>query len=148
MEDRNVLDSLEAVEWVDSRMAPHMHWPFWRHAAFGGVEALLVLAVSLPISIGIAFIVIAVGGLSWIYHDDKKRYGMFVSGWQEGTKFITLAITVIVTGLLIFSMTRTGEPAPDPLALAASGSTFVAATLGSMLWERAYRRHLTRGRGR
>lgn len=35
MEDRNVLDSLEAVDSMEGRLAPHMHWPFWRHAAFG-----------------------------------------------------------------------------------------------------------------
>lgn len=136
---------LDAVAQADRKIAERMQWPLWRHAAFGLVEGLLVLGPSLPIPTGIAVIVVALGALGWIVHDDKQRYGMFVSGWQEGTKTITVTIAVVVVSLMIVSISRTGEPAPDPIAVGAALGAFFAATIGSLLWQKAYQRHLRRG---
>ena len=136
--DRNeALASLDAVRQTDQKMAGRMTWPLWRHAAFGAIEALFVLGWGLPSPAMAACIVIAIAGMSWIYHDDRKRYGMFVSGASSraARPAIWLAFAVVIAGLGAILLTG-GLNRWTPWVPVIVGSVFVLETLASLWWQK------------
>ncbi|WP_120077749.1 hypothetical protein [Aurantiacibacter odishensis] len=145
--DRNeALASLDAVRHTRGKLAQRSQWPLWRHALFGLLEATFIFGVSLPFAGMIVCVMIAAATMAWIIHDDKKRYGMFVSGWQ-GTrpKLVLFGLVAVAGAMAVVSFTARGEPAPSPTALLAASVTFVACTLGSLWWQKLYRQELSDG---
>ena len=136
--DRNeALASLDAVRQTDRRIAERMQWPLWRHAAFGAVEALFVLGWGLPPAAMAACIVVAIAGMSWIVHDDRKRYGMFVSGYSSraARPAIFLAVAVFLVGL--GTIVVTGGPNKwTPWVPIVTALVFVGETLASVWWQK------------
>ena len=148
MMDRNeALSALDAVEETDRRMAKRMTWPLWRHAAFGAVEAIMVLAWGLPTAAMGACFVIAIAGLSWIVHDDKKRYGMFVSGYSSraARPAIWLAVAIYLVGAALIILT--GGPNEWTIWVpVATAGVFVGETLASLWWQKLAQDGLRNGR--
>ena len=142
--DRNEAHAaLDAMAQTRSRMAETTQWPLWRHALFGVAETFFVIGISLPALYSGISVLLAFALIIWLFTDDKKRYGMFVSGWHgQKPRLITLGMTVVVVALAVLSWTTRGEPAPAPLALLAGLATLFVCTLGSIWWQSAYKREL------
>ncbi len=145
--DRNeALASLDAVRHTRGKLAQRTVWPFWRHAAFGLLEAIFIFGLSLPITGMIAAALVAVAIMAWIVHDDKKRYGMFVSGWQgKKPRLVTMALVVFAIGMAIISWGARGQAVPSVAATGAALAMFVVCTAGSLWWQKLYRQELQEG---
>ncbi len=145
--DRNeALASLDAVRHTRGKLAQRSQWPLWRHALFGLVEATFIFGISLPTAGLVVCMVIAVATMAWIIHDDKQRYGMFVSGWQ-GTrpKLVLFGLVAVAGAMAVLSISARGEPVPSPTAIVAALVTFTLCTLGSLWWQKLYRQELREG---
>ena len=146
MDKNEALASLDAVRHTRGKLAQRSHWPLWRHALFGLLEATLIFGISLPFAGMAICVVVAVATIVWISYDDKQRYGMFVSGWQ-GTrpKLVLLGLAIVVGAMAVLSISARGEPVPSPTAIAAALVTFILCTLGSLWWQKLYQQELRQG---
>ncbi|MGB3166911.1 MAG: hypothetical protein WBA68_09070 [Alteraurantiacibacter sp.] len=139
MDGNEARASLDAVRQTDRRMAGQMTWPLWRHAAFGAIEALFVLGWGLPSPGMAACLVIAIGGIFWINRDDRKRHGMFVSGFtsRAARPAIWLAFAIVIAGLGAVLLTG-GLNRWTPWVPVIVGLVFVLETLASLWWQKLY----------
>ena len=137
------MNALESVRQVDRALERRARWPLWRHAAFGALEALLLLAWGVPLAAMAACIVIALVGLWWIVADDRSRYGMFVSGYSSKAALpaTELAFVIVLGGLVVLIMTG-GPNQWTPYVLPVVGAVFIGCTLASIWWEKLYRAEL------
>ena len=124
-----------------------MRWPIWRHFAGGLLMTLMVAAVALPRDVAAVVFVTAMVLMLLIVRDDKKRHGMFVSGYQRGrTVWIVAAIIVLILSALFIVLTQFEDPTDDPwfwvtLSIVALGTAGL-----SRIWERVYRGDVREGR--
>ena len=144
--DRNeARAALDAVHNTDKTMAGHMRWPLWRHAAFGAVQSLFLLGWGLPSAAMAACLVVAVAGLSWIVHDDRKRYGMVVSGISSPAAMPAtwLAIAIFLAGLAVVILTG-GPNEWTPWVPVVTVLVFIGETLASLWWQKLAQADLRR----
>lgn len=135
--------ALDRVGRTEKKLAEHSHWPFHRHAMYGLGQGLLIAAIAQPVNTGGGMIVVAVALFGLCVWDDRRRHGMFVSGWQPGaTRPLTIMLTLFVTLMAAASLVvRDGESA-QPLGYLAGLVTFVICTAASLLWQKIYRKQL------
>lgn len=135
--------ALDGVGNTEKKLAEHSHWPFHRHAMFGLGEGLLIAALAQPISTGSGMIAVAATLFALCVWDDRRRHGMFVSGWQPGaTRPLTMMLVLFVTVMAAASLVvRDGESA-QPVGYLAGVVTFAVCTGASLLWQRIYRNQL------
>lgn len=140
-------DALAALESTNDRLARRMRWPIWRHFAGGLLMTLMVAAVALPRDVAAVVFVTAMVLMLLIVRDDKKRHGMFVSGYQRGrTVWIVAAIIVLNLSALVIVLTQFEDPTDDSwfwvtLSIVALGTSGL-----SWIWERVYRGDVREGR--
>jgi hypothetical protein len=148
--DRNeAAAALAEVGRTEHRLAERAHWPFHRHAMFGLAEGLLVAGVAQPLAISGAMTAAALALLAVCITQDRRRHGMFVSGWQPGaTRPLTIRLLLFVAVMLGASAAVRGSAAAQPLGFLLGGLTFAVCTFASLRWERLYRAALAGGAGR
>ncbi len=141
--------AMEAVSQSERKLAEAAQWPLWRHGAFGLAEAGVIFGLTLP-PLGLAAcVLLSFSTIIWIFHDDRQRYGMFVSGWH-GTKprIAVIAMIIFVATMAGISISARGEPSAITIGLITASATFLVCTLGSMWWQSLYRKELRQGVGR
>lgn len=140
--------ALAEVERTETKLAERARWPFHRHAMFGLAEGILVAGLAQPTAQAGAMIAVAMALLVICISEDRRRDGMFVSGWQPGaTRPLTILITLFVLAMAAASaMARDGD-GTAPLGYLYGAITFVVCTAASLRWEKIYRAELT-GKGR
>jgi len=140
--------ALKTVTETNERLAQKMHWPLWRHAAVGALFCVLLLGISLPGSIGGVINVAMIGVVFLLIRDDKRRHGMWVSGYQKGrTGWVMAALVGLVLACIAASMAWIDEqPLGDPLFWSLQAVLFFGATGLSILWQRVYRADIKAGR--
>jgi hypothetical protein len=145
--DRNeAAAALAEVGRTEHRLAQRAHWPFHRHAMFGLAEGLLVAGVAQPFAITSAMVVGALALLTVCITDDRRRHGMFVSGWQAGaTRPLTIGLTFFVAVMLAASVAVRETAAAQPLGFLLGIVAFAVCTWASLRWERIYRAQLAGG---
>ena len=145
MDSNEARAALDKVGETDRRMAEQMTWPIWRHAAFGFIEALLLLGLALPLAGMAACLVIAMAGLSWIIHDDRARYGMFVSGYSSraARPAIVLAFAIFAGGIAAIFFTG-GLNTWNSWTPVIVTVVFVGETLASIWWQALHQADLRR----
>ena len=140
--------ALEDVSAAERRLAEvGAPYPLWRHAAFGAVMGGLVMSQGLAMPWGTLLFVAAMGSVAWLTIDDRRRYGVFVSGYRMGkTLPLTLALLVAtVGGMFLMIRARTAGEGLDVRA-AIAGAVFLVAFGASLWWTRIYTRELQEGR--
>lgn len=141
MDERAAREALASVDAVRARMAGRARWSWGRHAAFGATMGGLVASYALPVPqlfIGLGACMLATAAIAW---RDRRRDGFFINGYRAGaTRRIALTIAATTVLLLLLGMAFKAEWRWAPLlaGVVAAG----AATLGSVAWERAYRREM------
>ena len=124
-----------------------MRWPIWRHFASGLLMTLMVAAVALPRDAAAVVFVTAMVLMLLIVRDDKKRHGMFVSGYQRGrTVWIVAAIIVLTLSALVIVVTQFEDPTNDPRFWVTLSIVFLGTSGLSWIWERVYRGDVREGR--
>jgi Ca2+/H+ antiporter len=115
----------------------------WRHAAFGAIIGAIVLSQGFAMPLGTVLFVFAMAGLAAITVDERRRYGVFVSGYRKGR---TLPLTLLFVALMLatiaaeFHARTTGMSLAVKLGIAAGA--FVLGFGFSLIWTRIYRREL------
>ena len=145
--DRNeALASLDAVRDADRRMAGRMRWPFYRHAMVGISEGLLVAGIGIPGTIGMVAIGVGFALMAAQFYGDKRRDGMFVSGYKgRRTRRLVLCLVVLLLAAAGASLALRWDEGINPLVLGLGAVLAVILTLASMWWERLYRAELLAG---
>ncbi len=132
--------ALAALEATNDRLAQRMSWPLWRHVAGGLLMSLIVAGAGLPRDIAFIVFFVAMVLIVVIVRDDKKRHGMFVSGYQRGrTKWIVAIMIALTLAALIVIRTQVDGGAGSPWFWATLAILFCSITMLSLLWERVYR---------
>lgn len=143
-EARSALDGIDDIQREFALACAK--YPFWRHAAFGLVMGLLVLAQGFDLLPKMALVVVAMAGCAWLVTDDRRRYGMFVNGYRKGrTLPWTLALVAVMLaagGVEVYAYFAGWSLAPK---LGIAAAAFAVALMGSVLWTRIYRRELLAG---
>lgn len=140
---RRALDALEAI---DERLAQRMRWPLWRHMAAGLLMSLIVAAAGVPRNLAAAAFAAGLVLVLVVVRDDKKRHGMFVSGYQRGrTKWVVAAIFLTTLSAVLVVRTQLSEGIADPLFWVVLAIVFSGTTMLSLLWERVYSDDIRRG---
>ena len=148
MDSNEAAAALADVGRTEQRLAQRARWPFHRHAMFGLSEGLLVAAVAQPLGLAGPMTAAAMALLAVCIMDDRRRHGMFVSGWQPGaTRPLTLMLFAFLIVMLAGSLeVRDGEAA-QPIGYLLGAAAFVICTAASLRWEKIYRAELE-GEGR
>lgn len=139
-------ETLAAIGRTEGRLATRMHWPFYRHAAAGVLQAVFVVGFALPPLYMMGSFVVAFAFMTAIMQTDRKRDGMFVSGTVSKAGIPALAASVILTLGGMAAVTWFGggpgnwTPAVVPIAMVVA----IGVTLASLWWERLYQAELKR----
>jgi hypothetical protein len=143
MNPKEAAATLAEVDRTEMKLAERARWPFHRHAMFGLAEGILVAGLAQPTAQAGAMIVVAMALLIVCVSEDRRRDGMFVSGWQPGaTRPLTIFTTLFVLAMAAASaMIRDGGGA-EPLGYLFGAITFVVCTGASLRWEKIYRADL------
>jgi hypothetical protein len=141
--------ALADVNRTEERLAERAHWPFHRHAMFGLLEGLLVAGIAQPTAMMGAMIAVAMALLVVCVTEDRRRHGMFISGFQgKSTRWVTVALLLFLVPMMAASaLVRDGESA-QPLGYALGAIAFAVCTAGSLIWQKVYRAELAQGGGR
>jgi hypothetical protein len=141
--------ALAEVNRTENKLAERAHWPFHRHAMFGLLEGLIVAGIAQPPAMMAAMVAVAMALVVVCVTDDRRRHGMFVSGFQGGsTRWVTLAVLLFLLPMMAASaLLRDGESV-QPLGYALGAIAFAVCTAGSLVWQKVYRGVLAQGGGR
>ncbi|MBB3034931.1 hypothetical protein [Alteriqipengyuania lutimaris] len=147
MDKNEAQSALDAVRNTDRAMADRMRWPFWRHAIFGAMMALVLLAIALPSAARMPVLALVVLLVFLVVRDDKTRHGMFVSGYQKGrTGWVLVLQFALLAASLAATIMLVDSPLTSPLFWAIAAILLIGSTALSLLWEKIYRSDLKAGR--
>ena len=142
--------ALAAVRQSDHNLSRHIRWPFWRHAAAGLLQAILVFTWAVPMPWAAITLGLGLFGIWAIAASDRKLHGMFVNGWTStaARPAVWLAIAATLAGFAAISMAAGEVNRWTPLAIPIALAVFLVVTVSSIWWERLYRAELTRNKSR
>lgn len=147
MDTNEARSALDAVKNTDRAMADRMRWPLWRHAIFGAMMALVLLAIALPDPGRMLVLAIVLLLIFLVVRDDKARHGMFVSGYQKGrTGWVLVLQFALLAAALAATIMLVENPLASPLFWAIAAFLLTGSTAISLLWEKIYRADLKAGR--
>lgn len=135
--------ALAAKVEAEQRIARLATCPPWRHAAFGGVMAALVVAQAVPLPLRFGLFALTFVAILLIVRSDRRRLGVFINGYRRGrTRLVTFPLLVIATALYAASV-YWGVARDRPAVSVALGIvTFAVCYAGSVLWQRVFVREL------
>lgn len=135
--------ALEGVDRAEEKLAERARWPLHRHAMFGLCEGLLIAGLAQPLLVTAVMFGAAMFLLVACISGDRRRHGMFVSGWQKGaTRPLMFVLVAFLATMVYFAIhVRSGDEL-EPLGLAIGLATFVVCTVSSIAWELIYRSEL------
>ena len=138
--------ALAEVSRTETKLAERARWPFYRHAMFALSEGLVVAGVAQPIGLYGPMLAVAMALLLVCVMQDRRRDGMFVSGWRAGaTRPLTILLTLFIVAMAIASaIVRDGENV-QPLGYLFGAIAFAVCTAASLRWETIYRADLEHG---
>lgn len=132
--------ALDAMRMTKTQLADLGNCPPWRHAAFGGVMALLNFSLCFGQPIQVALFVLSMAGVALIAAWDRRRYGVFVNGYRRGrTRMFTFGLLAVMLLLLALQVWLRREGVSIWVGVAVAGVTFVVATAASVFWNRIFR---------
>lgn len=137
------------IRATEQRLSRRMQWPFWRHLAVGLAMGVLMIGQTLDsgVSIFVSFSVLLFA--LYLKNHDKKRDGMFVSGWAPGrTLWVSFALLALAVAACLYVNLGMAEPQREqPEFWVLLGAIVVATTALSYVWQLVYVREL-RGQSR
>ncbi|RST29922.1 hypothetical protein HMF7854_03100 [Sphingomonas ginkgonis] len=137
------LEALTAKQGAERQLADMAMCPPWRHAAFAGLEAGLVVSPAVPLVLRFVILLAVLFGMGFIVRSDRRRLGVFINGYRRGrTRMVALPLLLLLLGIYGLSV-YLGLSRGLPLAsVALAGLAFVVAYQGSVIWQRVFVREL------
>ena len=135
--------ALAEVGRTEQRLAAHARWPFHRHAMFGLGEGLIVAGIAQPFAQMATMAAVALALFVVCVTEDRRRHGMFVSGWRPGaTRPLTIALMLVLVPLLVGAAALRDGVNAQPLGYALGLLAAAICTAVSLRWEKIYRAEL------
>ncbi|MFX4721701.1 hypothetical protein ABTB22_19965, partial [Acinetobacter baumannii] len=75
--------ALAAKQAAERSIAQLSLCPPWRHAAFAGIMAALVVSPALPLQWRFADVALALLAVALVARSDRRRLGMFINGYRR-----------------------------------------------------------------
>lgn len=146
MDPHDAATALTSIRRTEDKLADRARWPVHRHAMFGLSEGLLIAALPQPSAIRTGMIAVGAVLILACVWDDRRRHGMFISGWQKGaTRPLTFMLAAFLA-TMVWAALHTGRgDGIQPSGMIIGVVTFVICTGASIAWERIYRAALLRG---
>lgn len=139
----DALHALSTVRDTRAELAHAVRCPPWRHALFGVLAGAYVAgpAAGYP---GLLYVCVGViVAATLIVRADRRRMGVFVNGYRRGkTLPRTFALVGGLIGLCMLGLWEKEAHGLDWFPIAAGLVTAPAAMIGSMGWERTFRREM------
>lgn len=146
MDDRQARDALTAIAAAQLQLAETQTFPLWRHAALGGVMALLIAANAVPQAFFAGLFIASMAGVVWLMKYDRRRTGTFVNGWRRGRTFpVSLVLFALLLGLVFLARNTRGDGYVSSEGLLAIVAAFALGTAFSLVWQRIYIGELREG---
>ena len=143
MDKTEAMAALGTVGDAQAALARAANCPTWRHAAFGGLMGMLVLAQGVETPLNFALLALAALAGALIFISDRRRMGMFVNGYRKGATrpmTFTLLGAMLVIGWGELAAKENGLSLATRIALALIAAAL--ATAMSVQWQRIFRREL------
>jgi len=139
--------ALAGVRSAEGRLAGKVaQCPPWRHAAFGGVLAILIGSIAISTQAQIVGTVIVLALIVLIVQSDRRRYGVFVNGYRRGkTRSMTLVYLGAMTTMVAAAMYMRVNDFTIWSKLALALIAFALGTAISVKWQAIFRRELEGG---
>ena len=135
--------ALAAKQAAERSIAQLSLCPPWRHAAFAGIMAALVVSPALPLQWRFADVALALLAVALVARSDRRRLGMFINGYRRGrTRWITFPMLAVLMVLYSLSTLSALDWHWPILSVAFAAVTFVISYFGSVLWQRVFVREL------
>lgn len=145
MDINEAATALEGVSRTQGKLAERAKWPLHRHAMFGLSEGLLIAALSQTAQLRTAMIGVGLALVFVCIWDDRRRHGMFVSGWQKGaTRPLMIALVLFLVMMVCAGLYVRRGDGMQTIGLIIGLITFTVCTAASVAWERIYRAELLR----
>lgn len=143
VETENALDALAAVRSSEATFASKARWPLWRHAAYGLLMAMGVIAIGVPQELT-PVIIVAFGLSFWLLiSNDRKRDGFFVNGYSSKRAAPAIILAAVFAGSGMIALILADAVFRWSLiSLAVAAIVFVGCTLASVWWEKLYQSEL------
>jgi hypothetical protein len=136
--------AMAEIRATEQRLSQRMQWPFWRHLAAGVAMGVLMFGQTLGSgpSIFASFGVVLFA--LYLKNHDRKRYGMFVSGWAPGrTQLVSYALLALAVAACLYVRLGMAEPQREqPLFWVLLAATVAGTTALSYLWQHMYQQQL------
>lgn len=146
MNPHEAATALDGVDRTEKKLAEHSHWPFHRHAMFGLGAGLLIAGIAQPIALAASMTAVAAALFGACVWDDRRRHGMFVSGWQPGATLpLTIMLFLFMTATAAASLVVRDGASAQPLGYLIGLVTFMVCTAASLRWQKIYCAQLEHG---
>ena len=131
--------ALAAKDDSHRELAAAATYPQWRHAIFGLLMGGMTLAPALSSTGRILMLVALLCTVPLIVQSDRKRSGMFISGYRRGkTLYVTFAIIALEMILTMFAVYRAVEFDDRLTAVLLHPVAFAVGWIGSLIWQRVF----------
>lgn len=144
MRNEEAIAALSGVQDAQNRLAADMNCPPWRHAALGGLFAVLIGSIAVSSQFQMAMMPLVMAAIVLLVRSDRKRMGLFVNGYRRGrTLPVALACLAAMLALVFAAMHMRNH---DFAVASKAGLAAIAGLLGtafSIGWQRVYRHELT-----
>lgn len=143
MDQLEAARSLEMMRTARGALAERAKWSFARHAAVGLLLGGLIAGYALPGPWPVILAAACMAATAIIVARDRRRDGFFVSGYRSGsTRWVTFAMLLVGVAALAGAIVLKKRYGLTWAPIAIGSGVAVLATIGSIIWERVYRREL------
>lgn len=147
MERDDALSALNSIGDARAQLADALECPPWRHALFGAIMGLFVLAMAFETPLSMLLVGIATLAVALTAVNDRKRMGVFVNGYRwGGTLPVSLGLAACTALLMVAQIRLREDDSSLVLGVGLAGAEFVVATLASVLWQRLFRAEMLKRR--
>lgn len=141
----DALRALEAKGAAERDLARIAVCPPWRHAAFAGVMAALIVSPAVALPLRFAVLTCAFAAIAIIVQSDRRRLGVFINGYRRGrTRLVTFPLLAVMLLLGVGSFYASDTLGRPLISVVLAAVAFVAAYCGSVLWQKVFVRELGR----
>lgn len=136
--------AMAEIRATEQRLSRRMQWPFWRHLVVGLAMGVLMIGQTLGSGVSVLLSFSVMLFAFYLKNQDKKRYGMFVSGWAPGrTMWISFALLALAVAVCFYVNLGMAEPQREqPEFWVLLAAVVVATTALSYAWQLVYVREL------
>lgn len=143
MDEGDAARSLEMMRAARGALAQRARWSLARHVAVGLVSGGLIAGYALPGPWPVIVEAACLAATAMIIARDRQRDGFFVNGYRAGrTRWVTFAMVAVALGALVSAVILKTRYGLDWAPVAIGTAMAVLGTIGSIAWERVYRREL------